>query len=154
TKQYLEQQQQLQQEQAAGKITHEEFSRRLEQLNRDYQARSEETEHRILDKVDRTATLLSIVLPPGSMALGVAGLPEGRVGGALLGVLGLTRMGAGGLGRGYRTTVRLYTGEYATGARPAAAPAAKVPRDPTRVHLLERRLPWVSEHAAAVALAA
>jgi ABC-2 type transport system permease protein len=154
TKQYLDQQQELHQARAAGTITQEEFAKRLEQANRDYQARSDESSHRILDKVDRTARLISIVLPPGWLALGAAGLPDGHVLPALLAMLGLTLIGAWSLRRAYRTTVRLYTGEYATGARPAAAPAPKVPRDPAKVHLLERRLPWVSEHAAAVGLAA
>jgi hypothetical protein len=70
--------------------------------------------------------------------------------------LGLTLIGAASLWRSYRTTVRLYTGAYLAGARRPAAAPRQVPTefDRTRVRFLERRIPWVSEQASAVALAA
>ena len=58
------------------------------------------------------------------------------------------------LWRAYRTTLRLYTGQYSSG-KPAAvavvvaAPAKAAPA----ANLIERRLPWLSEPASAVALA-
>src|SRR5439155_917075 len=50
-------------------------------------------------------------------------------------------------------TRRLYTGQYTAAERKAAAKAPAAPPDPTRVRLVEWRLPWVGEHVSAVATA-
>src|SRR5207248_4705457 len=59
------------------------------------------------------------------------------------------------LWRSYRTTVRLYTGQFTSGktrAAPTPAPAAPVAAGPRKVGMLEQHVPWVSEQAAAIAL--
>ncbi|MBN9122771.1 MAG: hypothetical protein J0I06_27135, partial [Planctomycetes bacterium] len=95
----------------------------------------------------------SLALPPGGLALGAAERAGGSVVAALLGTLGLGLIGGLSLRRAYRTTLRIYTGAFTgQGRRAAAAPAP--PLDPNRVRLVERRLPWVSEYASAVATAA
>ncbi|MBO0701287.1 MAG: hypothetical protein J2P46_23015, partial [Zavarzinella sp.] len=102
--------------------------------------------------------LLNTVLPPGWLPLGAAGLADAAVLPALLGTLGFGLIGTASLWRAYRTTIKLYTGQFATGERRTTTAAemaaeAAADADPTRVRFLERRLPWVSEHASAVALA-
>ena len=103
-------------------------------------------------RAEHVARLINTVLPPGWLPLGAAGLAEGDVVPTLLGTGGLTLIGAASLWRAYRTTVRLYKGDFSSGkARPAAvAPAAPAGKAPA--HLLEQELPWLSEHAAAIAL--
>jgi hypothetical protein len=72
----------------------------------------------------------------------------------LLATLGMTLIGMASLWRSYRTTLRLYTGQFNAGRRrPAAAVTPARSAAPPRVlYLLEKRLPWVPEQASAVAL--
>ncbi len=137
--------------QAAGEITPEEANRRLKEINAEYEAARTGTSQRILDTTVRGARLASTILPPGWVALGAEGIAGGAVLPALGGTLGLALIGTLSLWRAYRTTLRLYTGEFSAGEQTATA--AQPPFDPTRVQLVERRLPWVSEPASAVATA-
>lgn len=113
---------------------------------RDEKARGER------DRVAGVVRTVCMVLPPGWLALGAADLGRGAVVPALLGTVGLGLIGVASLRRAYRTTLRIYTGDF-TGSQRTDAPRP-VPADPNRVRLVERRLPWVSEHASAVAVAA
>ena len=103
----------------------------------------------------QTARLLQRFVPPFWVAAGAQALAERRAGPALFGTAGCLVLGAIGLARAYRLTVRHYRGE-AGAARPTRrpeAPAAEpAERDP-RGLLVERRLPGVPEEAAALALA-
>src|SRR4029078_876722 len=72
---------------------------------------------------------------------------------ALLGTLGLTLIGSASLWRAYRTTLRLYTGEYTAREQKKAIRATPVPPDPNRVRLVEWKLPWGGESVSAVATA-
>ena len=135
-------------------ITLPEYNRRVKEISDQYEAERQEQGRQKLDRAVRTAHLLSLVLPPGWLPLGAEGLAEGAVLPALLGTLGLTLIGSLSLYRAYKTTLRLYTGHYtAKDRKVAAAQAPAPPPDPTRVRLVERRLPWVSEHVSAVATA-
>jgi hypothetical protein len=138
----------------AGQITKEEYRRRLKEIDEQLATEQREQAQRSLDSALKTAHLLSAVLPPGWVALGAEGLAEGAVLPALLATLGLTLIGSVSLWRAYRTTLRLYTGQYTAGERKAAPKAPAPPPDPGRVRLVERRLPWVGEHVSAVATAA
>jgi hypothetical protein len=132
------------------KITQAEYNRSIEEAA----ARAEEKARLKAELVERTARLVSTILPPGWLALGAADLAGGAVGPALLGTLGLGAIGTLSLWRAYRTTIGLYTGAFTGSGRSAPARAHKpAPTDPNRVRLLEWRLPWVSEPASAVALA-
>jgi hypothetical protein len=138
----------------AKKITPEEHDRREKEI----EAKLEEREREKLARAERIARLVSWVLPPGWLALGAADLASGAVLPALLGTLGFGLIGAASLWRAYRTTIRLYTGAF-TGSNKhrvvqPSSTAPKHPADPNRVRFLEWRLPRVSEHASAVALAA
>lgn len=96
-------------------------------------------------------------IPPLWVPVGAQGLAEGRLLPALLGTLGCFGIGAIGLRRAYRSTLRFHQGESGGKAaahpvvRRAAAPSGK----PVRVGgmFLERRIPGVPEQAAALALA-
>jgi ABC-2 type transport system permease protein len=82
----------------------------------------------------------------------------------LLAILGPALIGSASLGRAYRTTMRLYTGQYTSGPA-VSVPARSISEGGTqpaltlragKIHasLLERKLPWLSEQASAITLAA
>jgi len=135
------------------KLTPQEYAEREKALQKEFNERQKERLQRGLDRAGQTARLISLVLPPGWLAVGISDLAGGGVVPALLGTLGLGLIGAVSLWRAYRTTIRIYTGEFSGQGR-QAAPRQVVPVDPNRVQLLERRIPWVSEYASAVAFAA
>src|SRR5262249_27127532 len=81
-----------------------------------------------------------------------AAAAEGNVLPALLGILGMALIGSASLWLSYRTTVRLYTGQFRSGRRPPVAVGAPAKTAPLKGLLLERRLPFMSEQASAVAL--
>ena len=82
--------------------------------------------------------LVNLVLPPGWLPLGIRGLAEGNVLPALLGTLGLTLIGSASLRRAYRTTLRLYTGQFSSGKarrrgpKPGSSPRQRRLRCPRR----------------------
>jgi len=96
-------------------------------------------------------------IPPLWLPLGAQGLAEGRVLPALLGTLGCLGLGALGLRRAYRSTVRFYYGETGGMApaqiKPAGNTAAVAAPAKGGSRFLELRLPAVPEQAAALALA-
>jgi ABC-2 type transport system permease protein len=139
---------------ADKEITLNEYQDRFEELQRDQAAKAARENNAALQSAAQTAQLISAVVPPGWLPLGAMAAGEGRTGVSLLATLGLALIGSISLWRAYRTTLRLYTGQF------TATPAAKKPVAPTipkvvddRPQLLERQLPVISEHAAAVALA-
>jgi hypothetical protein len=96
-------------------------------------------------------------IPPLWVSVGAQGLAEGRVLPALLGTLGCLSLGALGLRRAYRSTVRFYYGETGGNApariKPAANATSMAAPTSTGKGLLELHLPAVPEQAAALALA-
>jgi len=74
-------------------------------------------------------------------------------------LVGLSLLGALGLRRGYRSTLRVYLGKGGTGRDPASSGPSSVARaaspQPAILGrgLVERRLPWVSDQVSAVAAA-
>jgi ABC-2 type transport system permease protein len=151
----MERQNELGKELAEGKVPPQEYNRRQKEINDLYTKESEEKAGETLDQIKNTARILSVVLPPGWVALSAEGLAEGNPLAAGLAFLGFILIGTLSLRRAFRTTLRLYTGEYTSKEhKPAAKEAAPAPPpDPSKVFVVERRLPWVSEHASAVATA-
>jgi hypothetical protein len=137
----------------AKKLTAEEYTKRQNDIQKEFENQRKEELRRTLSQVEQTARLVSLVFPPGWLALGASATARGAALPALFGTLGFGLIGAFSLRRAYRTTIRLYTGAYTGQERRSAPPAAR-PIDLNRVRLLEWRLPWVSEHASAVAVAA
>jgi ABC-2 type transport system permease protein len=136
----------------AKKITFDEYVQRSQEAHKEFAIRQEAEGRRVLEEAERTARLFSLIIPPGWLALGVSELAAGGVIPALLGTLAFGLVGTASLWRAYRTTLRLYTGEFTGQGRRSVARAA-IPTDPDRVRLVEWRLPWVSEYASAVAVA-
>ncbi len=95
-------------------------------------------------------------IPPLWLPLGAQGLAEGHGLPALLGAVGCFAVGALGLRRAYRGTLRLYRGESGRSAKvptPSAPSPAPAPAQvKARTRFLELRLPGVPEQAAALAL--
>jgi hypothetical protein len=94
-------------------------------------------------------------VPPFWVSLGARSLAEGRAWPALLGTAGCFTIGALGLHRAYRSTLKFYHGETGGKAAVANPRASSKERDGIRQtgNLLELRLPGVPEEAGAVALA-
>ncbi len=136
----------------SGEITAQEYHEREQELRREFETTRLESEERTLRRIEETLRFANHVLPVGWLPLGAEASSRGNAVPALLGTLGMAFIGTVSLWRSYRTTVRLYTGHFSSGARGAVVAAApKAPRPPA-TNLLEWRLPFVSEQAAVVAL--
>ncbi len=139
----------------AKEITPEEFQQRTQELSSETNARRDERSAR----TQQIARQANLIVPPGWLPLGAAGLMAGDFLPALLGGLGLTAIGSASLWRAYRTTLRLYRGDSTDGTGGKAIASAggqqiSHPHSPSsRVLLVERVLPRVSEYASAVATA-
>ena len=83
------------------------------------QEADKERDDELFQEAKQTVVFINMGLPPGWLALGAMAAAEGSVWPALLGIVGMGLIGAGSLRRAYRTTVRLYTGEF-TARKPAA----------------------------------
>jgi ABC-2 type transport system permease protein len=149
-----EQQANLQRAFEAHEISQQELFRRQAELQSEILTHQTEQNAETLSQVQRTAWIMNLVLPPGWLPLGVESAARGEFGYALLGTLGMVSIGAFSLWRAYRTTLRLYTGDFRTARKQAVAVAAPVPAALAAGHLLERTLPGLSDRASAVALGA
>jgi hypothetical protein len=145
---------------AEKKITPAEYQQREGELVRQREAQVEEQKaqgQQIWQGVQRTTRVINLVLPPGWLPLGATVLAEGDVFAALLGTVGMALIGAASLWRGYRTTLRLYTGQFTAGKEPRVVAAPTLPAVTAPVappaYFMERKLPWLSEQATAIALA-
>jgi ABC-2 type transport system permease protein len=141
---------------AAGLISEAQRATRRSQIDADLAASlkaSNQQTKKEIDAVARSVNLIPFLWP----ALGAMQLAEGQAAVPLLFVVGLTLIGGGSLWRSYRTTLRLYTGDF--GSKQAPAPTAtpapllgKVRTSKPSTGFLERQLPWISEHASAITL--
>lgn len=101
----------------------------------------------------QSAWLANVVLPPGWLAYGAMSAADGDLLLAGLCTLGLALVGVASLWRAHRTTVRLYMGAFSANAsQPVVADAPLLPADDHPDHLLESKLPRLSEQAAVIAL--
>jgi hypothetical protein len=116
------------------------------------------------EQAGQIAKTASMTVPMGWLPYGAMAAAEGRFLPPVLGILGMSLIGAVSLRRSYRTTVRLYTGNYGSGQTKKAKKTAVISSNET-AHLpqtssqttgarsfLEIKLPWVSEQASVVAL--
>jgi hypothetical protein len=134
----------------------QEIHRKYESQRRQIQAHEDEAYRQKGQQFEHTARLLNLVLPPGWLPLGAMALAEGKVWPAILGTLGMVLIGTASLWRAYRTTVRMYSGQFTarkTRPQPAPSPTSAPLPAPKAPAFLEKRLPWLSEYAAVVALA-
>jgi len=103
-------------------------------------------------KAFQTATIINLALPPGWLPYGAMESAEGNFLAPLLGTLGLGVIGGASLWRSYQTTLRLYTGHYSSKKRKSVVKELPVQTEKPAGCFLEKQLPWLSEHTAAVAL--
>ncbi|HEY5312808.1 MAG TPA: hypothetical protein VIK18_09820, partial [Pirellulales bacterium] len=134
------------------KITRAQYDRQWEAAQREQQAEIAAARLRESEQWARSTRLANLLLPPGWLPLGALAAAEGRLLPPLLAILGMATIGTLSLWRAYRTTLRLYTGDFTAGRKRPAASAPHVPA-PAAAQLLEKRLPWLSEPTSAVALA-
>jgi len=144
------------QEFASGRITREEHEKQLAAKR----AALEINRTRDSDKNYEITRLVNMVVPPGWLPYGAAALAHGRGLQALAGIAGMGLIGLVSLCRSYRTTIRLYTGDFNAGrtrrkvqerTAPENAKADTGAGAPSA--FLEKRLPRISEHASAISLA-
>jgi hypothetical protein len=135
------------------KITPAEYAKRRGKLTAESDAHTTAQRDEQQRRTEWIVWLINLVLPVGWLPLGAEGLAQGEGLSALLATVGMGLLGTASLWRGYRTTLRLYTGHYTSGRRraPAPAPAVKVAGAPATL-LLEKKLPWLPEQASVVAL--
>jgi len=138
----------------AGEITMEEFQARHIKIIAEQKSGAASSNQQVMATVDGYAYLFNTILPIGWLPLGVRGAVEGNVLPALFGTLAYSLIGAASLWRAYRTTLRIYTGQFTKGSAPAIAPstpskASEAPRET----LIDRNLPWFSEQTSVIALA-
>jgi hypothetical protein len=161
TVQLAKEQAELDRARIAGELQPKEYQQRYREMQERHRNQILERYRQSSAEAAEIARLANLVVPLGWLPLGAMTAAEGNLHYAALAVLGMALIGAASLRRAYRTTVRLYTGQFTAGkGRPAPAPAAPAPAEPARavpergrrLDLLEKKLPWVSEQTAAIAL--
>lgn len=135
-----------------GEITPTQHQERLAEATRNHNLQREANEQQMWQRAVDITSLVNLIVPPGWLALGAKHLADGNVLPALLGTIGFGLIGTASLWRSYRTTLRLYTGQFTAGKQAPAKAAAPVRVGPPAKLLLEKRLPWLSEPATAVTL--
>lgn len=148
---------------AANEITIEQHDVGQKQIQSRRDARSQQRQEQRDEKYRRLVRWVAwanIVLPPAWLAYGAMAASESRIFPGLLAAVASSMIGAASLWRAYRTTLRLYLGEF-QGTSPALprattsdAPGARsaVPLVLPETTFLERRFPLLSEPCAAIAL--
>jgi hypothetical protein len=147
---------------AAGEIDRAEHERQVDAIRKKYGGRRQDLRARLQETV-RTGRIANMVIPLGWLPYGALTSAEGRILPSMLAALALALIGAASLRRSYGTTMRLYTGQF-TARKPAAVSAevrqdnvagsaSSVDKARASAALLEKQLPWISEHASAIALA-
>jgi len=144
----------LDKELADGRITQEEYDKQLAAkraaLNSDHRER--------VDKGYEIARSVNMIAPPGWLPYGAAVAAEGRSLPVLACILGMGLIGVGSLRRSYKTTIRLYTGDFNKGRIRRKAKTESIPQDSIKAGssaaavFLEKKLPGISEQASATAL--
>ena len=142
---------------ARREITKQEYAHRVRAIQG---PPPEQDEQQIYETIKAVNTFV----PLGWLARGATAGFEGNVWPGLLGMAGLTLIGAASLRRSYHTTLRLYTGQF-TGAVPSvpavssvpeAAPVSAAPAKRPKQYpaaFLEKQIPRLTEHASAIAVA-
>ena len=114
-----------------------------------------------LEKGYQITQSVNMVTPPGWLPYGAASASQGRGLPALACILGMGLIGIGSLRRSYKTTIRLYMGDFNKGRIRRKVKTKPVPDDSSKTRsgsvatagFIEMKLPRISEHASVVALA-
>jgi len=107
---------------------------------------------RSLEERAATARVANKIVPFGWLAYGATALAEKNAVPALMGTVGLGLIGILSLRRSYGTTLRLYTGDFG-GVKKQTKVVEGTSQAKPAATFFEKRLPGLSEHASAIALA-
>jgi ABC-2 type transport system permease protein len=146
----------LKQEFASGRISRKEYETQLTSKRTAWEAARKRTS----EKNYETTWLVNMVAPPGWLPYGAAMAAQGRSMPALAGIFGMGLIGIASLWRSYRTTIRLYMGDFNAGRARRKIKIETAPENASRTDngircqaaFLEKRLPWISEQASAISL--
>ena len=111
----------LNQDLQSGAIDANEAARRSNEIM-ERQKLAQQPDHESLQRLERTARFVNMVVPIGWLPLSVMAAAEGSFVPSILGLLGMTSIGAISLYRAYRTTVGMYQGQQ-TSRKGQPAPA-------------------------------
>lgn len=138
----------------AGEIDTQEFERRRDAAQEQERERSKQAYQESLERGTQIARWVNMALPVGWLPWGVMAAAEGNVVPSLLGLAGMSLIGAASLRRAYRGTIQLYQGEPSNEKAPAERPPARAASAGARRRdlIVEARLPGLSEPVSAVAL--
>jgi len=134
---------------AAGEIDADQHKQQTDAIYKKYGTRRREPGQAQQDML-RIATTLNHAVPLGWPALAAMTAAEGTISTSVAVMSGMGLIGVLSLVRSYRTTLRLYTGEFTSSRSVPKVATTETPR--ISVAFLQRRLPWISEHASASAL--
>jgi ABC-2 type transport system permease protein len=137
----------LQQRLATGELSGPQYSQEVTALEKRQAAAT--AEH--IGEIVKIVAMVNAALPVGWLPYGVRAAAAGSIWPGLLGALGALSIGCWSLWRSYRTVLRYYTGGFGTGERKKMPSAAE--GQEAAANFLERRIRWVPDPAAAVALA-
>jgi ABC-2 type transport system permease protein len=151
---FVEERNKLDRRLASREIDRDEYQRQAEQIRNKYGVPQPGSSRSALQEIETRARTANLYIPAGWLPYGVVTLLEGRVTPALFATAGLALIGAISLARSYKTTLRLYTGQF-KGKKPRRAAVAVEIRDvePKAAGFLEKQLPWLSDQASAITLA-
>ena len=141
---------------SAGRITAEDYNKQKSAKLAVLQSDSRREE----EKGKETLRLINTVVPPGWLPYGAAAAVQGRGLPALAGFIGMGLLGIASLRRSYRTTIRMYLGDFTAGRARRKIKAGAVSENssktkigiPAKAAFLEKKLPWISEQASAIFL--
>jgi hypothetical protein len=143
-----------------GQIDKDEYDREKAAIVESYERQQQEQDRAERNEVERILSVANQAVPLAWPAYGARRAAEGALLPALLASVGLALIAGASLWRAYGVTVRLYTGQFNAGKVPAeATPVAKSAAEPEKSPaarssstLIEKRLPWISEQASAIAV--
>jgi hypothetical protein len=139
---------------AKGDFDQAEFAKRYQEAVKQAAADRSEKNQAMWTQVESGLGFVCLALPIGWLPYGAMSLADGSIWPAPLCALAMTVLGAASLRRAYRTTVRLYTGDFTAGKKGVNAPVVAKPTGPIVAprNWLDARLPALSEPAAAIVL--
>ncbi len=133
-----------------GEIDQQQYTVELAEWETKQAAEKAADRQRTMQTVTHVAVVANRWLPIGWLPYGSYTAANGSMWPGLLGSVGALVLGAVCLRRSYASTLRFYTGGYSTGERKRSVPVAK--HSEAKENFLERKIRWVPEPAAAVAV--
>jgi len=141
---------------ADGLITKEEYEKQLSEKG----AVLKEDRELEVEKNYRIVRTVNAAVPPGWLPYGAFAASHGRYFPILACIFGMGLIGVISLQRSYKTSIRLYSGDFNKGRAGRKAETESVFEDVPeikekpgrRAAFLEKKLPWMSEQASAVTL--